>query len=129
MFVWDLWLSGLYTGIPVIDPGFNPGRKSVSILFGLCFMNILLSILRVLMYVIYLSNPTVSAHTEEESMWTQQMSEYGRFIETYKHYSYSICRFTLLHYVRIATQYSYIIQMNETGNVQHSNNHQHSVMR
>ena len=26
---WDLWLSGLCTGIPVIDPGFNPGQKSV----------------------------------------------------------------------------------------------------
>ena len=29
--VWDLWLSGSCTGIPVIDPGFNPRRKSHSI--------------------------------------------------------------------------------------------------
>ena len=28
-FVWDLCLSGLCTGIPVINPGFNPRQKSV----------------------------------------------------------------------------------------------------
>ena len=28
-FVWDSWLSGLCTGIPVIDPEFDPGHESV----------------------------------------------------------------------------------------------------
>ena len=28
-FVRDLWLSGLCTGIPVIDPEFDPGHKPV----------------------------------------------------------------------------------------------------
>ena len=38
-FVWDLWLSGLYTGIPASNPGLDPGQKLVFFLFfGLCFM-------------------------------------------------------------------------------------------
>ena len=28
-FAWDLWLSGLCTGISVPNPGFDPGQKSI----------------------------------------------------------------------------------------------------
>ena len=29
-FVWDLWLSGLCTGIAVLNPGFHPRQKEKS---------------------------------------------------------------------------------------------------
>ena len=58
---WDLWLNGLCTGIPVIDPELDPGHKLVLSRFFFLFRPVLTEDLT----IIYLESENTCTHTPE----------------------------------------------------------------